>query len=284
MNERADFQRLIDDLYSGDPDRQRRALHIFGDVRCIDAVPALIDLLTHRRREMRILAIHALRRAGEMVAVPALIQRLQDRSAEVRRAAASALAKMGDERALTVLAGLMLSDDSSYVRWEAAKALGELAGNLIEYTSLIVVLPELLEALSADDSSYVRYAAAEALGKIESHDALDGLIHALLNDDNDYVRLSAAKALGKINDPDAIPALITSLNSTNTHIWHAAAEALWCMDVPTMPFVLEALLDRDPEQRKAALKAALWLSVEYDDENVDDRDDIYWAGGGMCWN
>ncbi|MDZ4763842.1 MAG: HEAT repeat domain-containing protein [Chloroflexota bacterium] len=283
MSDRADFQQLIEDLHSGDPDRQRRALHILGDVRCTAAVPALLDLLSHRRREMRMLAIHALRRSGDVATIPALIARLSDRSAEVRRAAAHALAHMGDERALSALAGSMLSDESSYIRWEAAKALGKLVSALPAASAQVRVLPELLEALSADTSGYVRYAAAEALGKIESHEALDGLIEALLHDSNDYVRLAAAKALGKINDADAIPALIQSLNTPNMHVWHAAAEALWEMDVPAMPFVIEALIDSDEDVRRAALKAALWLSVEYDDE-MSDRDDIYWSDSGSWWN
>jgi HEAT repeat protein len=283
MSDRADFQRLIEDLHSGDLERQRRALQVFGDVRCTAAVPALLDLLAHRRRDMRALAIHALRRAGDASTIPALIARLHDRSAEVRRAAAHALAQMGDERALNPLAGVMLSDESSYIRWEAAKALGKLVSALPAASLQGRVLPELLEALSADVSGYVRYAAAEALGRLEARDALDGLIEALLNDSNDYVRLAAAKALGKINDPDAIPALIQSLNTNNTHIWHAAAEALWEMDVPAMPFVVEALIDEDAEVRRAALKAALWLSVEHDDD-MSDRDDIYWSDNSAWWN
>jgi len=213
---------------------------------------------------------------GDPAAVPALVERLSDRSKDVRRAAAQALALLGEESATPGLVGALLGDVSSYVRWEAAKALRELAD--------LSALPELLEALAADTNSYVRYAAAEALGAIGTDSALDGLEHALLNDDNDFVRFAAAKALGQIADPTSTPALIQAINHPNSHVWHAAAEALWMMDEEVMPYVIEGLTDAAMDTRRAALKAALWLSAEYDDEEVANRDDLDWIDTWGWWN
>jgi HEAT repeat protein len=186
------------------------------------------------------------------------------------------LAKLGGDGVSGALTALMLGDPSGSVRWEAAKALVALAP--------AQTIPELLEALSADSSVHVRAAAADALGQIGSNHALDGLIEALLHDKSDHVRLAAARALGKINDSEAIPALVQALNTDSSPLWHAAAEALWEMDIPAMPFVLQALLDTDARQRRAALKAVLWLSVEHDEDSLVDRDDIYWADFGTWLN
>lgn len=276
MDEWTEFQRLIEDLRSDDVERQRHALQVFRDVRYAGAVPALLELLTHRRRDVRVLAVHALRKAGDRSSIPALLDRLTDRSAEVRRAAARALAYVGDESVLSPLSVVMLTDSNSHVRWEAVKALSAFAS--------AKSLPSLLEALSVDSSTPVRLTAAEALGRIGSSEALDGLIAALMHDDDEQVRVASAKSLGKINDPDAIPALVASLNTINSRLWHAAAEALWHLDVPAMPYVLDTLLSRDPAVRRAALKAVLWLSVEHDDMDTLDRDDEYWTDISLWWN
>jgi hypothetical protein len=78
--------------------------------------------------------------------------------------------------------------------------------------------------------------------------------------------------------------LLQALNHSNSHVWHAAAEALWLMDEATMPYILESLIDSDETMRQAALKALLWLSAEFDDEEVADRSDDEWVGMWGWWN
>jgi HEAT repeat protein len=183
---------------------------------------------------------------------------------------------IGEEEAVPGLVGALLGDENSYVRWEAAKALRTLADER--------ALPELLEALSADTNSFVRYAAAEALGAIGDPAALDALEGALLNDDNDYVRYAAATALGQIGDPTSVPVLLKALNHHNSHVWHAAAEAMWLMDEATMPYIVEGLIDPDAATRQAALKALLWLSSEFDEDEALERVEDDWIGMWGWWN
>lgn len=144
-------------------------------------------------------------------------------------------------------------------------------------------IPALLEALR-DKNAEIRSVAAEALGVIGEDAALQGLEDALLMDENDDVRVAAAKALGTIGDSTSVPALLQALKTENTDVWHSAAESLWLMNEDVMPHVIEALTSIDHDTRRVALQAVLWLSAEYDDDEVADRDDYEWRDAWGWWN
>ena len=280
MTEKSLIRRLLNDLLSDDKQKQQSALHHLSQIKdeLNDPinVPEFLDALTQRDRHVRMFAVKMLGKIGDLGSVEALIERLVDRSKDVRRAAAQALGQIGEESALPALFGALLGDENSFVRWEAAKALG-----IIDH---VTAIPALLESLETDENSYVRFAAAEALGQIGDQSALEGLENALLRDENNYVRFAAAKALGQIADPSSVPTLLRALNTRNTQIWHAAAEALWVIDEDAMPYILNSLTDMDMNLRRAALKAILWLSVEFDDEDASLRNDLDWTGTWGWWN
>lgn len=277
----------LNDFNSEDRTRRQVAMYRLSRINDPGAVPALIRALEHRDRDARAMVIGALMRIGDAAAIPALIARVGDRSKEVRRMAVRALGKFGADSPLAVLpalAGALLGDENSYVRWEAAQALRSV--------NTVAAMPQLIEALSADENSYVRYASAETIGGIVTDgdviepgraNALNALEDALLHDDNDYVRCAAAVALGKIADPSSIEPLLKTLQTDNTHLWHAAAEALWYMEEEATPYIQQAMLSEDVATRRAALKGLLWLSVEYDDENAPD-DEEEWIGVWGYWN
>ena len=50
------------------------------------------------------------------------------------------------------------------------------------------------------------------------------------------------------------------------------------------PIDPKALIDPDPSMRKAALKAILWLSAEFNDDEVSDRTEDEWVGMWGWWN
>jgi HEAT repeat protein len=144
-------------------------------------------------------------------------------------------------------------------------------------------IPALLEALR-DEHAEIRSVAAEALGAIGDNDALEGLEDALLTDESDDVRAAAAKALGTIGDVTSVPVLLQALKTANSDVWHSAAESLWLMNEDVMPHVIEALTSEEHDTRRVALQAVLWLTAEYDDEEVAERDDYEWRDAWGWWN
>jgi hypothetical protein len=70
-------------------------------------------------------------------------------------------------------------------------------------------------------------------------------------------------------------------------VWHAVAEALWSLSEPVVPLVIEQLLDNDPVMRKGALKGLLWLTREYDEDDLrggEDEEDYYLGTGWSYLN
>lgn len=266
---------LLNDLKGEDKHKARYAAFRLSQLEDDRVLNGLLDALHHKDAEVRAIVAQTLSSKGT-AAIPALTEALGDRSRNVRRAAARSLGMIGSPEVLTSLVGALLGDENSFVRWEAAKALGSI-------TSASVV-PELLEALSADSNSYVRYAAAEALGTIGEPSAVDGLEDALTHDANDFVRYAAATALGQIGDASSAPILIRALNNPNSHVWHAAAEALWSMEEHAMPALIAAIIDESSDTRRAALKGILWLSVEYDEEEARERSNDEWVTMWGWWN
>ena len=89
-----------------------------------------------------------------------------------------------------------LEDKDGWVRWKAAKVLGE-TGDTCAVKPLIVALK--------DEDSWVRREAVEALSKI-GKPAVEPLIVALKDEDS-WVREGAAKVLGGIGDTRAVEPL-----------------------------------------------------------------------------
>jgi len=145
-------------------------------------------------------------------------------------------------------------------------------------------VPPLIELLEVDPEPGVRAAAAEALGELGGDDSSASLEWALLHDPDSIVRAEAANALGTIADVRSTETLIRALGEKETEVWHAAGEALWQIGEDVMPRVIDALIDRDHELRKAALRAVLWLSIDADEEEPLPLDDLGWVETWGWWN
>jgi len=132
--------------------------------------------------------------------VKGLIKALVDeKDSDVRGNAAIALRNIGDSRAVEPLIRA-LGDADSYVRQNAAEALGKIGEPTVE-----PLIRTLIEG-----SNDVRGNAAQALGTIGDSRAVEPLIRAL--GDSDWrVLWNAARALGKIGDPRAVEPLIQLL-------------------------------------------------------------------------
>ncbi len=121
-----------------------------------------------------------------------------------------------------------LQSDDTYDRESAARFLGELGADGA------AAVPTLIESLKQDPRNTVRFTVAEALGRIgpTAKAAVPDLIQALQNDTGGGVQREAAIALGLIGDGSALPALKDALNSSDTTIKRAAAEAIKRLEMP----------------------------------------------------
>ena len=129
----------------------------------------------------------------------------------------------------------------------------------------IVTSTATLIAQLQDSDRAAAITAAAALARIGGPEAVNALESALQNHPELAVRVASADALGQIGGLEAAMALARMLNDGDPVVWRAAAEALHALDRDAMPAVVELLQSAQMDQRMAALRAALWLTVPYDD-------------------
>jgi len=110
--------------------------------------------------------------------------------------AAKALGELGSKQDVPALIAL-LNDDDRATRWHAIQALGKIGD--------IRAIAPLSEALRSADGG-VREIAAQALGRIGNKAAMEPLIKTL-NDDSPLVRLAVIKALGDMKDERVVSSL-----------------------------------------------------------------------------
>ncbi|MEO0564483.1 MAG: HEAT repeat domain-containing protein, partial [Chloroflexota bacterium] len=270
----------------GDEDRELRAMaaKLLSTFQHMDPSTHLIRALKNdRHSQVRRAAAESL---GNSIIITdeienAVIEALYDRSKLVRRAVVQSLRLLESTSAVPGLIGVMLGDADSHVRLEATKTLDALeAGEAI---------PAFIEALNADENSYVRYTAAGALGKYEYSDLIvKALANTLQADKNSYVRHAAATTLATLlqrtQEPDIVRLMLTGLDDANTHVWHTIAEGLWGAADVVIPVVMERLLSTNSSRRATALKAALWLSAEFDDDYAPSLDDEIDPSTYGWWN
>lgn len=124
------------------------------ELRGPEALDALIDALSHRKKNIRMHAATILGAINDEKAIPALIAALKDNNKLVRREASTAVSRMSG--AVDTLIET-LADEDWKVRGAAAWALGNLGDEK--------AIPEL-EKLLDDESSFVKAGAKSAIESI----------------------------------------------------------------------------------------------------------------------
>ena len=194
------------------------ATKALGKIKSDRAPETFIDILGDKSRFVRREAAKALGTAGSEKTLNPLVSALSDEDEFVRKAAAEALGEIGSEMTESEMSGSemagsemkgsevigsevigsetavealvsMLSDESHFVRLEAAKALG-----MVRFRKAVTPLLSVL----GDKNRFVRKEAAKALGQMEPERVLELLIHAL-ESGNNFMRQGAVRALGQIN-------------------------------------------------------------------------------------
>jgi len=221
-----DVQKLVKALARDkNADDRARAAERLGDMKAVEAVPALAAALKDKDARVRAHAAGALLEIGEpaKAAMPALQEALLDSDGTTVWNAAGALRNMGVVTTDLLFAyQRLLKDHDCDMRVSAAKAI-------VEYAKPEELLPIALGCRKDEDSTVAREAreVMEAIGK--SREAVPALIESLA-DDSPEIREWAAKALGDQKPAaakQAIPALEAVLEDDNEAVRHAATRALF---------------------------------------------------------
>lgn len=177
--------------------RRATAAFVLGDMGSPRAIPALVEALRDRDRDVRSAAARSLGRLGAVDAVEPLAYALV-RGEIPRAVSAQALLAIG-RPALPAVTRLARADEA-----EVRALAVELIGLLGDAADAERIVPRL-----RDGSAEVRAKAARALGRLGAEDAAAALREALA-DRVPFVRAAAAHAIGAIADRDAVPALFTT--------------------------------------------------------------------------
>ena len=208
----------------------RHAARLARRYRTPEVRDALIDLLQHPSREVRLAAVGGLVSQQDPAAILALQRAIDDPSnpQEVVDAAKSAIKQLekvgnptpdleprrlrrdleeaaGEKRARVELMQRLsasLQDASSKVRSRAVKALAGL-GDKRAVTALLPLLD--------DPAPGVRQATALALGELKSSRAVPALMKSMEESSNIHNDIPILLALGKIGDPRALPAILRAM-------------------------------------------------------------------------
>ncbi len=148
----------------------------------------------------------------------------------------------GDEASVKALIGALKSDDKQ-VRDAAYKAL---------ITVGKPAVPMLIEELNDKDIDMQEYAAG-ALGNIGDDRAIPPL--TLMLEHGQGRRYVAAWALGEMKDAGAVKLLVASLAEKNDAIQKESTRALIKIGSKSVPYLVEALNNSNPDVRKFAARA-----------------------------
>jgi HEAT repeats len=193
--------------------KRAAAAATLGDMASPAAIPALIDALEDRERDVRAAATRSLALLGAAVAVEPIVEALAN--GRVQRAVGGwALMQIGAP-ALTRLRGMLRHDDAN-VRATAAELIG-LIGDAYDSAELIRLLH--------DPSAEVRAKSAHALGRLGAGQAA-AMLRGALGDRIFFVRAAAARALGRLGDTPSLPALVHQAQTDRFEAAQAAARAL----------------------------------------------------------
>ena len=233
-------------IKSGNRWEQALAAERLGRIRCVRAVPQLVEALESANTDLSLMAIHALGLIGDGSALPSLIKMLKSAvltGEEVsKKVLASSIISFGAEAARALAAELTGPDWR--VRSACLNLLGEIGG---------AHLAPLFMKMLSDSERDVRAKAAKALGRLRCVEAAPSL-EAALADRHWVVRLHSARSLGFIKEERSVPALTGKLTDRNWQVRRAAAEALGAIGGSAYPELLKVFIDStDRYAREQAL-------------------------------
>jgi HEAT repeat protein len=171
-----------------------------------------------------------------------------DNNEQVRKALVENLPLVEDDRTEAMLAAAIASD-TAQVRAAAAQAMANV--------SVFDARPMLRTALE-DPDVWVRYHAAKSLAVLKRLNGvtLHALTRVVREDAAQQVRIAAVEALATAKTADVISFLAQAVSSEPAELAQAVLKAPGGMrELPTLPYLLEALESSVPETRLVAVAA-----------------------------
>ncbi|MQS15449.1 HEAT repeat domain-containing protein [Streptomyces kaniharaensis] len=208
--------RALADLRSIRLVKRGRAAEVLGQLRYRPAAPALCRLLTDRDVEVRLVAVRALGRVGDLTVIPALLACLHGPRSVPPAAVVRALTGFGPGAQDLTAAGL--SDPVPLVRAVAIEVLG--ATGAVQWT------PRIATALVDDPHPEVQIRAARALGALGMPEGVDPLLEAIDVGRPEALRIVAAGALGSLGTADVAPVMVKLLDDPVHRLGATAGQAL----------------------------------------------------------
>jgi HEAT repeat protein len=193
--------------------------------------------------------IGILNEVGDARAVKALFTFYSKNYGDLKDYALATLLKVKDRNSTDFFIA-SLKDTSDYVRWSAAKILG----NIGDPRSVEPLIP-----LLKDNDYEVRRFTADALGSLKDSRAAEPLI-PLIKDSKSAVRFSAVRALAMIRDPRVVEQLIPLLKDRESEVRLSAVRILSPLkDKRTVESIIPLLKETELEMQLAAIGALALL-------------------------
>ncbi|MDI6448803.1 HEAT repeat domain-containing protein [Anaerobaca lacustris] len=188
---------VIDELRSGDPERQAGAIAIVRDIPGEAITMSLAEELAKLSPAVQVQLLSTLADRGDATALPAVMQTTNAQDESVRVAALRAVGQLGGAEEVSMLAQ-RAAQSRGQEQKAARDSLYRLRGSEVNATivkTLTTAAPE------------VKVELIRAVGERNIIDAVATLLQAA-NDEDRRVRLESLKVLRVVADPKTLPALI----------------------------------------------------------------------------
>lgn len=188
---------VIDELKSGDPERQAGAIAIVRDIPGEAITRSLAEELPKLSPAVQVQLLSTLADRGDATALPAVVEAAKAKDESVRVAALRAIGQLGRAESIP-----MLAERAAASRGQEQKAardgLYRLRGSEINAT--------ILSGLATTEPQ-IKVELIQAVGERNIVDGVPALLQ-MAGDENRKVRLESLKVLKIIAGPDKLPALV----------------------------------------------------------------------------
>jgi HEAT repeat protein len=207
----------------------------------------LVQVLSHKRSELRCQAVQALAELGGEQAVTGIIGALGDQDEQVNATATTCLRQLGQQAGPQLTAAL--GHEAETVSQAAFALLGELEPPPL--ASMVAILKDGNDQ-ARDLATGLLVSQAPQTSDSDTREQLLRALLPVLGDRQPELRKRAADGLAEIGDERAARALAAQLKDGDETVRHACAEAMRRIGSPAIPYLLDALADRNANARALA--------------------------------